>query len=254
MLLRTANVGSWLKRINSATVDLLLPPRCACCSADAGDASGAPLLCQTCRDELILTSWPTCPRCAAAVPATGNAVLACPHCRDAKLRFDRTMALGSYDGLLRDWVMRMKQDRSGLAARALADLAWREQGGPLEELAVDVVAAVPMSPRRRWQRGVNPPQIVAERLAAKLHKPAATLLRQVRNIPPQLGLSRPGRFANVAGRMAVRSGYSLQSAHVLVVDDILTTGATASEAARALKRSGATTVSVFVLARTPDGA
>ncbi len=79
------------------------------------------------------------------------------------------------------------------------------------------------------------------------------MLRQVRNIPPQLGLSRPGRFANVAGRMVVRSGYSLQSAHVLVVDDILTTGATASEAARALKKAGAATVSVLVMARTPGG-
>jgi ComF family protein len=178
-------------------------------------------------------------------------VLDCPHCREAKLRFDRAIALGSYDGRLRDWVMRMKQDRSGLAARALADLAWSELSAAIQELAVDVVTAVPMGPWRRWQRGVNPPQIVAERLAAKLHKPAASLLRQVRNIPPQLGLSRPGRFANVAGRMAVKSGYSLQSAHVLVVDDILTTGATASEAARALKRAGAERVTTVVLARTP---
>jgi predicted amidophosphoribosyltransferase len=77
------------------------------------------------------------------------------------------------------------------------------------------------------------------------------MLQVRRNIPPQIGLSRPGRFRNVAGEMALRPGYSLQAAHVLVVDDILTTGATASEAARVLKRAGAARVSVFVLARTP---
>jgi ComF family protein len=252
MPLRPTIASSWGKRAASAAVDLLLPPRCACCAGDPTEARRAPLLCRTCRDDLELTTWPVCQRCAAPVPVTGEAVLPCPHCRDAKLRFDRTLALGSFEGLLRHWVMRMKQDRSGLAARALADLAWSELGGDLRELAVDVVAAAPMSPWRRWQRGVNPPRIVAERLAAKLHKPAAgNMLRQVRNIPPQLGLSRPGRFANVAGRMAVRPGYSLQAAHVLLVDDILTTGATASEAARALKKAGAAQVSVLVLARTP---
>ena len=58
------------------------------------------------------------------------------------------------------------------------------------------------------------------------------MLRLVRNVSPQIGLSRRGRFLNMARTMAVRPGYSLQAAHVLVVDDILTTGATASEAAR----------------------
>lgn len=246
--------GVWGKRVAAAAVDLLLPPRCACCAGDAAGVNGAPLLCRDCRGELELTEWPVCQRCAAPVPFTGDAVLSCPHCRDVKLRFDRTLALGSFEGLLHNWVMRMKQDRSGLAARALADLAWRELGGALVGREVDVVTTVPMNPWRRWRRRVNPPRIVAERVAAKLHKPAAgAMLRQVRNIPPQLGLSRPGRFANVAGRMAVRPGYSLQSAHVLLVDDILTTGATASEAARALKKAGAAQVTVLVLARTPAG-
>jgi ComF family protein len=242
----------WSKRAAAAAVDLLLPPRCACCAADAAEVRGAPLLCLACRCEIELTAWPVCPRCAAAVPSVADVALLCPHCRDAKLKFDRTLALGSFEGLLHNWVMRMKQDRSGLAARALADLAWSELGGALVDLEVDVVTAVPMSAWRRWQRGVNPPRLVAERLAGKLHKPAAgAMLRQARNIPPQLGLSRPGRFANVAGRMAVRPGYSLQAAHVLLVDDILTTGATASEAARALKKAGAEQVTVLVLARTP---
>jgi predicted amidophosphoribosyltransferase len=93
---------------------------------------------------------------------------------------------------------------------------------------------------------------LAEQMARRLGASfAPRMLRQLRNIPPQIGLSRAGRFRNVAGEMAVRPGYLLQAAHVLLVDDILTTGATASEAARRLRGGGAKEVTVMVLGRTP---
>jgi ComF family protein len=181
--------------------------------------------------------------------------LACSHCRGDKLRFSRTIALGNYEGLLRQLVMRMKTDRNELIARTLVELAWQELGPALAELRPNVVTAVPMHPWRRWRRGTNPPRTVAEHLAEKLGVPAAGgMLRLRRNVPAQVGLSRPARFRNVAGEMAVRASYHLEAARVLVVDDILTTGATCSEAARVLRRAGAEEVAVFVLARTPtDG-
>jgi ComF family protein len=234
---------------------MLYPPRCGVCNADLPESGDAEVLCDACRCELQFIEGPVCPRCAAPVPEAGGVELSCNYCRDAKLRFDRTLALGAYDGLFRDWIMRMKSDRSGLATRMLYELAWQRLGEKLESLNVDVVTAVPMHLWRRWQRGVNPPRELADQLARRLQVPAAgRMLRQRRNVPPQIGLSRPARFRNVAGEMAVRQGYHLAAAHVLVVDDILTTGATASEAARALKRAGAKEVSVFVLARTPAGA
>jgi ComF family protein len=212
------------------------------------------MLCRGCREELPLIDWPVCPRCAAPVPTTGGVDLACNHCRGDKLRFDRTVALGSYEGGLRQLVMRMKADRSQLVSHLLVELAWRELKSKLVELQVDVVTAVPMPRWRRWQRGVNPPRTIADKIAAKLGVPAAGgMLRLKRNLPPQVGLSRPARFRNVAGEMALSPTYYLQAARVLVVDDILTTGATCSEAARVLRRAGAEQVSVFVIARTPAG-
>lgn len=245
----------WLNCTKAAAVDLLFPPRCGACNSELPEGHSSEVVCRECRNELRLIDWPVCPRCAAAIPEAGGVELACSHCRGAKLRFDRALALGSYEGLLRSWVMRMKSDRRGLATRILCELAWQRLGDQLAALGADVVAAVPMHPWRRWQRGVNPPRDFAEQMARKLGVPAAGgLLRAVRNIPPQIGLSRPARFRNVAGEMAVRPGYLLQAAHVLLVDDILTTGATASEAARALKRAGAKEVTVLVIARTPaDG-
>jgi ComF family protein len=244
-------VASWWRRSHRATVDLLFPPRCGACGGEAAEAGGA-ALCDNCRREIRFLDGPVCERCAATVPATANVTLECMHCRGVRLKFDRTIALGSYQGLLRQWIMRMKEDRSRMASRFLADLAWERCGDALQQVQVDVVTAVPMHLWRRWQRRVNPPADLAARLAEKLGVPAAPRMLGIRrNVPPQIGLSRPGRFRNVAGEMALRPGYSLQAAHVLVVDDIHTTGATASEAARVLKRAGATRVSVFVLARTP---
>lgn len=249
----------WLASACQAGLDLVLPPRCVACSSDLDETAALPQpprrsLCSACEDALELIDWPVCPRCAAPVPATDGVELACNHCRGDKLRFDRVLALGAYEGRLRQLVMRTKVDRHGAAARALAELAWRRLESQLLELQIDVVTAVPMHRWRRWQRGVNGPLQIAQRLAERLGVPCAgQMLRLVRNVPPQVGLSRPARFRNLSGEMVVSTSYHLAAAKVLIVDDILTTGATCSEAARALRRAGADEVTVFVLARTPAG-
>jgi ComF family protein len=103
---------------------------------------------------------------------------------------------------------------------------------------------------RRLVRGINNPDVLADLLSRHLDAPLATagLVRR-RNTLPQKDLSPRERRLNVRGAFRVRKGYNVKGAHVLLVDDILTTGATASEAARVLKRAGAATVGVAVLAR-----
>jgi ComF family protein len=246
-------LNRWLERARTATLDLLFPPRCAACDAELPHADAAPLICAGCLQSLRLIDWPVCPRCAAPVPETDGVTLACSYCRGLKLKFDRTFALGSYEGLFRDMVLRMKDDRQGIVGAALVELAWQRLEGALTGLQFDVITAVPMNRWRGLERGVNPPRTLAERLARRLGVPAGDLLWLPRNIARQMGLSQAGRFRNVAGEMRMRSGYQLTNAHVLVVDDILTTGATCSEAARVLKRAGAAEVTAFVLARTPAG-
>jgi len=248
----SAPMGRWLRRALEAPLDFLFPPRCVSCEQDLAGSGLSLQLCDECVELISVVREPTCPRCAARAPSAKGISLECNHCRNDKLWFQRALALGAYEGLLRDLLMRMKTDRSELVVRTLADLTWQRLGPALCELRVDVVTAVPMHQLRRWQRGTNPPQTLAELLAERLGAPAAgEMLRLNRNISPQIGLSRPGRFRNVVGRMAVRTGYHLADVHVLLVDDILTTGATCSEAARVLRRAGASEVSVLALARTP---
>lgn len=244
----------WWREAVSAGLDLLFPAKCVACHDDLGEEQRESLICEACEAQLELINWQVCPRCAAPVPSTNGVDLACNHCRGDKLRFDRAIALGSYEGLLRQLVMRTKADRQGVVTRALADLAWQRLREQLLTLRIDVVTAVPMHRWRRWQRGANAPQMLARRLAERLEAPCAgEMLRLVRNVPPQVGLSRPARFRNLAGEMAVGASYHLAAARVLIVDDVLTTGATCSEAARVLRRAGAADVTVLVLARTPAG-
>ncbi|QDT72295.1 ComF family protein [Lacipirellula limnantheis] len=244
----------WWRDALSAGLDLVFPAKCIACYRDLADGQRELSLCSDCETKLELIDWRVCPRCAAPVPSTNGVDLACNRCRGDKLRFDRAIALGSYEGLLRQLVMRTKADRQGVVTRALADLAWQRLREQLLALRIDVVTAVPMHRWRRWQRGANAPQMLARRLAERLEAPCAgEMLRLVRNVPPQVGLSRPARFRNLAGEMAVGASYYLAAARVLIVDDILTTGATCSEAARVLRRAGAADVTVLVLARTPAG-
>jgi ComF family protein len=175
----------------------------------------------------------------------------CHACGRIKFAFSEAIALGQYEGLLREWLLRMKNGRGDSLALAIADLAWQRQTDRLAALRPDVVVPVPMHWRRRLARGTSSPAIMAERLAGHLRVPLANdLLRRTRHTAPQFSLPPSQRSANVRNAFAVRPGYYLQAARVLLVDDILTTGSTCSSAARALKRGGAAFVGVVVAART----
>ncbi len=241
--------GRFARWCRARTLDLLFPSACAGCGRELDD-SVEPQFCAECLGRLSLIGGVTCQKCGAPVPGQ-VAQPRCFVCRGAKLQFDETVALGRYEGLLRDWLLRMKNGNGDGLALALAELIWQKHGERLAAIEPDVVVPVPMHWRRRLERGTNSPAVVAERLSGHLGVPlAADLLRRTRHTRPQFSLPPSERPANVRNAFAVRPGYHLQQAHVLVVDDILTTGSTCSAAAQALKKAGATRVAVVVAART----
>lgn len=245
--------GRFARWWRSAAVDLVYPPTCLGCYAELDSelqfASPASF-CRPCLGQLHLLRGATCRKCGAPVPDAASKST-CPRCSGTKLWFDETNALGEYEGLLRDWLLRMKGDGGESLALAVAELIWQEHCDRLAGLEVDVVVPVPMHWRRRLWRGVNAPTLLAERIAGHLRVPmAADLLRRTRHTPPQFSVPPSQRRANVRNAFAVRSGYHLESARVLLVDDILTTGSTCSASASVLKRAGASHVAVVVAART----
>ncbi|HEY2761822.1 MAG TPA: phosphoribosyltransferase family protein, partial [Pirellulales bacterium] len=228
---------------------------------DQGAPVGDCFFCESCLDQIEFFSDPVCDLCGAPVPfarrtkeSDGNAKrkqqVGCYRCRGRRLWFDRTIALGHYGGLLRDLVLRMKAGTGDGVSLAMGRLMMERCGERLAACQADVIAPIPLHWRRRIVHRTNSAAVLAEVLSAKLGVPRADgLLRRTRSTLRQFDLNPPKRWENVRRAFAVRAGYHLRAAHVLLVDDILTTGATCSEAAKALMAAGAARVTVAVVVR-----
>ena len=176
----------------------------------------------------------------------------CGICRESKFHFDRTIALGEYSGLLRRLILRAKHEEA--VAQGLAELLFEHRHDELTSDLPDMVIAVPMHWRRRWQCRTNSAEIIAAALGVRMAVPVNfRRLRRVRSTLPQSSVPGSERFTNVRRAFRARRSQRFNSRHVLLVDDVLTTGATCSEAARALRAAGAARITVAVLARSWPG-
>jgi len=257
-------VGNAVKAFAEGALELAFPGVCVSCHRELGDSerpiTGLPF-CLECFDALELFAGPTCDHCGAPVPALGigtsdteiprpKKVSGCYRCRGRKLWFDATIAAGAYEGELRELVLTMKQSEGDSVSLAIGRLIWHQRREHLEKLQADVVAPIPLHWRRRLVHRTNSAGLLAEVLASRLRVPLAErLLRRRRHTVPQSTLTPPQRWTNVRQAFIVGGRRQLKGAHVILVDDILTTGATCSEAARALRKAGAARVTVVVAAR-----
>jgi ComF family protein len=246
--------ASWLRRcadagreIGRGLLHLIYPP---CCHLCGGAMPLVAPFCEVCRAAFVANSTPACPRCAAVVGPFAVIDGRCVHCRDEAFRFDAALRLGSYEGLLREAVLRMKNHSGEALAELLGEL-WADHAGlALRAIGADVLVPVPLHWRRRWLRGYNQSEALAHGLAAKLRLPCGSCgLRRIRATPMQTSQTLAGRRDNMRGAFAAARNAHTSGKTVLLIDDVMTTGATASEAARALKAAGALRVVVGVLTR-----
>jgi len=214
-------------------LDLLAPPRCALCLS-----SGA-LLCGPCLRGLPLIAGHRCRRCGAVAQ---RPVSACSQCRGQRLGYDQAIAALEYRGPARDLVHAFKDGGLRSLAQPCAALIALVVDAP----DADVVTWVPADPLRQAIRGYHPPRLLAVALARAWGIEARPLLRGPLHRRPQRGLSRAERRANVRDAFASQpiTGRSL-----VLVDDVMTTGATISAAAGSLRRGGAARVLAVTLAR-----
>jgi ComF family protein len=225
---------------------IVYPPACLACGAGTGDQPIS--LCDPCRERLIDEPHETCRRCASTVGPNLLPSDDCPRCRDKPLAFDRVFRLGPYEGLRREVILKIKRvEHEALAAAAGA--AWVESRiHCLRDLGIVAVVPAPLHWRRQWARGYNQAQVLAAAWSAGLRVPLRRRwLRRIRPTLRQTALAPTARFENVHNAFAARRDPRMIGATVLVVDDVVTTGATASEAARALKRAGVANVIVAAL-------
>jgi ComF family protein len=237
-------------RLGAIGCGLLFPPRCVCCDTELGTPQHDRLICPGCLERLAPTDWRGCRRCAAELPKGLGESRPCPSCKDASLRFDAAVALGSYHAGLRDVVLRMKRPSNEALAASMGGLLAQRRNNDLLEQQADMIIPVPMHWARRLRRGGNSPDVLARCLSQTLGLPiGGKILVRCRYTKPQASLPPSRRFDNVRGAFRIRRAADLGGARVMLVDDVLTTGATCSEAAKVLKRAGAAAVVVAVLAR-----
>lgn len=227
-----------------AVVDFALPPRCpGCGTVTDRDHS----FCLPCWESLDFLGEPCCPRCALPLPydAGGGE---CGGCRADPPAFDRMRAAVAYGPVARRVVLKLKYSgRPGVAA-TLAHFMLRH----VQPAGDAIIAPVPLHRWRMWKRGYNQSALIASALAARSGLPVELdLVRRVKPTRILRGLGRRERALAVRGAFKVadeRRGL-VAGRSVLLVDDVFTTGATASACARTLKRSGAAEVNILCWAR-----
>jgi ComF family protein len=169
----------------------------------------------------------------------------CALCRSGAMGYDAAYSFGAYDGPLRKLIHLLKYERVTTLARPLG--AFLTAAYPREQ-RFDALVPMPLHWRRRWSRGFNQSALLAREVGRRLGIPVVSAVRRQRATSPQAGLTNSKRRLNVTGAFAA-SGALVRGARLLLLDDVLTTGATASACARALKRGGAGYVAVLTLAR-----
>ncbi len=170
----------------------------------------------------------------------------CGLCRRGLTGFDAAYCFGSYEGVLRKLIHLYKYSGIHTLSRPLGSrLALALPFGR----SFDAVVPVPLHWRRRWRRGFNQSELLGRELARRLSVPLESALSRTRATGAQAGLSNAGRRDNVSGAFRIRNQAAIYQKRVLLVDDVLTTGATAAACARILKRHGASQVAVITLAR-----
>jgi len=248
-------------QVKRAAMGLLFPPVCCLCELEIETPADDVHLCTSCRPA-FQPSAEVCLSCAAPLShggARGGAKAdRCWRCIDELMRFQGVAALGVYEGQLALAARLMKlphQTTLTMTAGKLlaARVAWR-----FKDTSFDLIAPVPMHWSKRARRGVNPAALLAEEIcqrpggvphAIRGWRNAVDLLRWNRWSKSQHLLSPSNRRRNLRGACSVSLAYDIKDARILLIDDTLTTGATANEATRALLSAGAASVSVAVVAR-----
>lgn len=243
-----STAGTGPRSFFSPFLALLVPSRCGVCAVPRVDLGGGGV-CRACWASLpVLDAASTCPLCA--LPAGGG--LPCASCRLAPPAVARTAAFGLYAGGLRSLHHTFKFAGWDLLAAPLgARLAALARTTGLAEEA-DALVPVPSTRRRNRERGYDPAVLLADEAGRRLDTPRRALLSRTRETPPQSSLSAAGRRANVEGAFAASRG--ARGGVLVLVDDVVTTGATLFAAASALRAEGAREVRALVLARTPEPA
>ena len=241
-----------LRSVAAVVADLVVPPLCLACHRPV---SSHDAICARCWSDIDFIRAPLCDRLGIPLPFDiGGTMISAAAAADPP-DYERARAVARFDGVMRelvhDFKFRDRHDARRLFGR------WLAEAGAALLADADIVVPVPLSRARLATRRFNQAALLAQevaRLTRRRYEPLA--LQRIKRTQSQVGLSRQQRRDNVAGAFAVAEAAKpdLAGAKVVLLDDVVTTGATARACARVLKRAGAARVDVLALAMVTDPA
>ncbi len=230
--------------------DLLYPPACVGCETSLPHGE---YLCGFCADAVPRIEPPFCEVCSrhfeGEIPA--DVPFTCRDCRAHDFVFRAAVSARRHAELARDLIVRFKYERQYYLRQPLADwLAEAFRADPrLHDPSPDALVPVPLHPRRERERTFNQAAVLARLLARRVGVPVRRVLRRVRYTETQTALARAERLENLHGAFVAVRPRAISGAHLLLIDDVFTTGATVDECARVLRRAGAASVRVLTVTR-----
>jgi len=242
----------WLGDISDAVVSVFFPAGCRICDRLLTSASRVPL-CEECLSSFARVPGILCEVCGRPLPGLSRKegeLLLCLACQDKTYSFERARSFALYEGRVVRAILLLKFEQveplGAWFAERLTELVKAEG----DKMAADVVVPVPLHRERERERGYNQAALLSKPLAKKLRLPhKAVLLVRTRARPDKQVLSLEERWESVRGAFATRPGSQVDNLRVLLVDDVLTTGATLDACARVLRDAGAKYVIGLTVAR-----
>jgi ComF family protein len=250
-----AQIGALFRLTGGGLLATLFPAECRLCNEPLLSISRLPV-CNTCLADIQPFKLPVCNRCSEALPSLQQEI--CATCKNAPPPFTAAKAFGTYDGNLRGLIHLLKYHGVRTASAALAKSAASVIAAHTAEIGEKpLIVPIPLHRAKYRARGFNQAEEIAAQLKklsrGELHRYA--LVRK-RNTDSQTGMTAHQRRENVRGAFTVRKRYlrDLSGRNIILVDDVMTTGATAAECARVLRRAGVKQVFVVTAARVTSQA
>jgi len=236
-----------IQRVAETLVSLLYPPHCAACGVST---PAQVFVCPQCANGAHRIEAPFCRQCSQPFDGDITDEFCCSNCDGRKFHFDCAVTRYRSKGIVRDFVHRFKYEQAYYLRRPLAE--WAAVGLTDKRILVrpyDFLVPVPLHPARKRERGFNQAEAIGSLLAERTGKPMKSALRRTRYTTTQTRLDRAERMENLRGAFEVRHPEVVRDRHLILIDDVFTTGSTIEECARVLHHAGAASVRALTVAR-----